>query len=79
MQAITISNELLQQGDLVLLPKKEYNHLLNFWAKYNNKVTEEDILEWSKEAKQLHQKGELQEFKTLIKKDYPQLANKYKL
>ncbi len=48
--------------------------------KYNDKkdeVTEEDVLRWSKEARELKKKGKLRTFKSLIGMEYPSLAKKY--
>ena len=43
------------------------------------KVTEKDVLRWSREAKKLKKEGKLPLFKDLIKKEYPLLAKKYNL
>ncbi|MBI3020185.1 MAG: hypothetical protein HYY60_02570 [Parcubacteria group bacterium] len=40
-------------------------------------ITEEDVLRWSEEARELKKKGKLRTFESLIEMEYPSLAKKY--
>jgi hypothetical protein len=51
---ISIPKELSKQGELVVIPKKEYDNLLK-----KQKVTSDDVLRWTAEAKFLFKKGKL--------------------
>lgn len=51
---ISIPKELSKQGELVVIPKKEYENLLK-----SQKVTTDDVLRWTAEAKILFKKGKL--------------------
>lgn len=51
---ITIPKELAEEGELILIPRKRYEELLT-----KQKVTEEDVLRWAKEAKILKRMGKL--------------------
>ena len=53
-QAITISKDLIKQGELILIPRKKYEELLN-----RQKVTERDVLRWASEARFLKKIGKL--------------------
>ncbi|MBI2038342.1 MAG: hypothetical protein HYT19_00260 [Candidatus Nealsonbacteria bacterium] len=53
-QTITISKDLIKEGELILIPRKKYEELLN-----RQKVTERDILRWANEAKFLKKIGKL--------------------
>lgn len=56
MATITIPKDLTDQGDLVVIPKKELEALLE---RAGEPVSERDILRWSREAKKLHRSGRL--------------------
>ena len=56
MTTITIPKKIAGMGDLVVLPKKEFDALV---ARAEAKVTEKDVLRWSREAKKLHRAGKL--------------------
>ncbi|MBU4298508.1 hypothetical protein KJ636_00485 [Patescibacteria group bacterium] len=51
---ITIPRELIKAKELVLIPREKYEELLE-----SQKVTEEDVLRWTKEAKILKKMGKL--------------------
>jgi len=51
---ISIPKELSKEGDLVVITKKEYDNLLK-----SHKVTADDVLRWTTEAKILLKKGKL--------------------
>jgi len=51
---ISIPKELSKEGELVVIPKKEYENLLR-----KQKVTADDVLRWTEEAKFLFKKGKL--------------------
>ncbi len=53
---ITIPQKLAKKGELVIIPKKEYEELLR-----KQKVTAEDVLRWTREAKLLKRIGKLPE------------------
>jgi|GEM_PF-4150188 len=55
-KVISIPKELSRKGELVIIPKKEYDELVK-----NQKVTADDILRWTAEAKFLLKKGKLPE------------------
>jgi hypothetical protein len=78
MDTIITPQNLITGDDLVIIPRRQYERLFNFWKK-RKEVTEDDILKWSAESKMLNRKGKLQKFSDLIKKDYPQIAEKYKI
>ena len=56
---ITIPKELAKEGELILIPRKKYRELLE-----GQKITEEDILRWTKEAKILKKMGQLPKLRT---------------
>ena len=56
---ITIPKELAKEGELILIPRKKYEELLE-----SQKVTEEDVLRWTKEAKILKRRGKLPKLKS---------------
>ncbi|MBU1988804.1 MAG: hypothetical protein KKD94_04985 [Nanoarchaeota archaeon] len=64
-QIITIPKDLIKERELVLIPRRKYEKLLE-----NQKITEEDILRWTKEAKTLKKIGKLPKLKswTIFKK-----------
>jgi len=43
---ITIPRDLIKEGELILIPRKKYERLLE-----SQKVTGGDVLRWAKEAK----------------------------
>jgi len=53
-KVITIPKKLAEGGELVVLSKKEYQKLLE-----KQKVTSEDVLRWTREAKSLLKRGNL--------------------
>ena len=56
MAMITIPKKLAGNDDLVVIPKKEFDELI---ARAGNSVSEENVLEWSREAKKLRRVGKL--------------------
>ncbi|PIX88074.1 MAG: hypothetical protein COZ30_01935 [Candidatus Nealsonbacteria bacterium CG_4_10_14_3_um_filter_36_16] len=60
-KVITIPKELAKEGELILIPRKKYEKLLE-----SQKVTEEDVLRWTKEAKALKKIGKLPKLKSWI-------------
>ncbi|OGG68733.1 hypothetical protein A3C20_02330 [Candidatus Kaiserbacteria bacterium RIFCSPHIGHO2_02_FULL_55_25] len=56
MAMITIPKKLAGNDDLVVIPKKEFDELI---ARAGNSVSEENVLEWSREAKKLRRAGKL--------------------
>ena len=56
---ITIPKNLVKEGELILIPRKKYEKLLE-----GQKITEEDILRWTKEAKILKKAGKLPKLKS---------------
>ena len=60
-KVITIPKDLIREKELVLIPRKKYDELLE-----GNKVTEEDILRWTKEARTLKRIGKLPEVKSWV-------------
>jgi len=64
-RVITIPKELVKEGDLIVIPRKKYEKLLE-----GQKITEEDVLRWASEAKRLKKIGRLPKLKswTVLKK-----------
>lgn len=56
---ITIPKELAKEGELIIIPRKKYERLLE-----GQKVTEKDVLRWTKEAKILKKIGKLPKLKS---------------
>ncbi len=57
---ITIPRELSQKGDLILIPRKEYEELLRFQPDdKKERITEKDVLRWAKEAQKLADRNKL--------------------
>ncbi|NOY35501.1 MAG: hypothetical protein GXP44_01095 [bacterium] len=79
MSVLTIPKNLIKNDDLVVIPRKEYEAFLELREVKTARVTEDDVLRWSKEAKKLKKEGKLPLFKDLIKKEYPALAKKHRL
>ncbi len=57
MVTIIIPKQMSQKGDLVVIPKKDLDALIE---RAEASVGEKDILRWSREAKQLKRAGKLQ-------------------
>ena len=55
---ITIPKDFADEDELVVLPKKQFDALV---ARAEDTVTEEDVLEWSRDAKRLYAEGKLPE------------------
>jgi len=64
-RVITIPKELVKEGELIVIPRKKYEQLLE-----GQKITEEDVLRWTSEAKRLKKIGRLPKLKswTVLKK-----------
>lgn len=60
MSTITIPKKFAGKGDLIVIPKKELDALI---ARAKDRVTESDILRWSREAKRLRRAGKLVKLK----------------
>lgn len=58
-KVITIPKELIKEEELVLIPLKKYEELLE-----GQKVRKEDVLRWAKEAKILKKIGKLPKLKS---------------
>lgn len=63
---ITIPRELSKKGDLILIPREEYEELLRsrLYEK-SKKITEKDVLRWVKEAKKLADQNKLPVLRSL--------------
>lgn len=60
MTTITIPKRIAGMGDLVVLPKKEFDALVaRAFAMEEEPVTEKNILRWGREAKRLYKAGKL--------------------
>jgi len=55
---ITIPQKLAKKGELVIISKKQYEELLR-----KQKLTAEDVLRWTREAKSLLRSGKLAKLK----------------
>ena len=58
---ITIPKELAKEGELNIIPRKKYERLLE-----GQKVTEKDVLRWTKEARLLKKTGKLPKLKSWV-------------
>ena len=58
-KVITIPRDLAKEGELILIPRKQYEKLLD-----SQKVTNKDVLRWVKEAKMLKKIGKLPKLKS---------------
>ncbi len=56
MTTIPIPKKIAGMGDLVVLPKKEFDALV---ARAEGAVTDDDVLRWAREAKKLYRAGKL--------------------
>ena len=56
MVTITIPKKLTGKGELVVIPKKELDALIE---RAGEPVTEQNILRWAREARKLHRAGKL--------------------
>lgn len=65
MTTITIPKNLTKGEELVILPRKEYEEFLELKEKRKEQIIEEDVLRWSKEAKQLKKAGKLSILRSL--------------
>lgn len=61
---ITIPQKLSKQGDLVLIPRQEYEAILRALRK-EEKVSEKDVLRWAKEAEKMADRGRLPVLRSL--------------
>jgi len=59
-KVITIPKELIKEGELIVIPRKKYEQLLE-----GQKITEEDVLRWAREARRLKKVGRLPKLKSL--------------
>lgn len=59
MVTVTIPKELSKVGELVLIPKKELEGLIE---RARDVVGEKEILRWSREARRMRRAGTLQNF-----------------
>lgn len=59
-KVITIPRDLAKEGELILIPRKQYEKLLE-----SQKVTEEDVLRWAKEVRILKKTGKLPKIESL--------------
>jgi len=58
-KTVTIPKDLAREGELILIPRKQYEKLLD-----SQKVTAEDVLRWAKEARILKKIGRLPKLKS---------------
>jgi len=56
---ITIPKELAKEGELIIIPRKKYERLLE-----GQKITEEDVLRRTREARLLKKAGKLPKLKS---------------
>ena len=63
MTTITIPKKITYGAELVAIPRKEYERFLKI--EKGEKVTESDVLRWSREAKKLKKAGKLPELRSL--------------
>lgn len=56
MTTITIPRKLASKDDLVVIPKKEFDALV---ARARDTVTEQNVLQWSRDAKKMYRTGKL--------------------
>jgi len=55
---VTIPRELSREKELIIIPRRTYESLLK-----NQKVTEQDVLHWTREANNLKSRGVLPKLK----------------
>ncbi|MFH1956695.1 MAG: hypothetical protein ABIJ28_03550 [Patescibacteria group bacterium] len=65
MATITIPKNLIKSDDLVIIPRKEYEDFLEIKKEERGRVTEADVLRWSKEARKLKKAGKLPTLRSL--------------
>lgn len=66
MTTITISSKVSREGDLIAIPRKEYEILRGaFEALKERQITEKDILRWSLESQRLKKEGKLSVLRSL--------------
>ena len=58
-KVITIPKEIAKEGELIVIPRKKYEQLLE-----GQKINEEDVLRWASEAKRLKKIGRLPKLKS---------------
>lgn len=56
MATITISRKLAPKDDFIVIPKKEFDALV---VRAQYAVTEQDVLDWSRDAKGMYRSGKL--------------------
>ena len=59
---LKLSKEMLREGEVVVLPKKEF---LSLVARADGAVSEKDVLRWSREARALKRVGKLPALRSL--------------
>lgn len=59
---LKLSKEMLREGEVVVLPKKQF---LSLVARAEGAVSEKDILRWSREARALERTGKLPVLRSL--------------
>lgn len=59
---IKLSKEMLHEGEVVVIPKKQFISLL---ARAEGAVGKKEILQWSREARSLKRAGKLPELRSL--------------
>lgn len=60
MATITIPKKITKGEELVVIPRREYEKFLSLaFAEGGMRVTEADVLRWSREAKRLRRAGKL--------------------
>lgn len=64
MSTITIPKSLTKRGELIVIPRKDFEKFLDL-VKKSTAVTEADVLRWSQEAKSLKKAGKLPTLRSL--------------
>lgn len=64
MATVTIPKRISQEGDLVVIPKKEFDALIE---RAGEPVTERNVLRWAREARRLGKAGKLSPLSSLRK------------
>ncbi|MBU3926074.1 hypothetical protein KJ763_02815 [Patescibacteria group bacterium] len=65
MATITIPKNLIKNDDLVVIPRKEYEEFLEIKKEERGRVTEKDVLRWSREAQKLKKADKLPTLRSL--------------
>ena len=76
MTILTIPRKIAKHDDLVVIPRKEYEALLEYQRRVG--LSDEDrILRLSQESRQLKRAGRLPLFKNFVAREYPGATRRY--